>query len=133
MPARHETTRRVMRGLSSARVLAGLCELSAQLPAVAKSELHDGDFVVVTTQNSLYAIHVNGDGTYSVAGGWFDRNDADGCRVGINGCTFGGRAIKTDIVAAPGLSIEFDNGVTTTRVSEARLLRCASGAGAPLH
>jgi hypothetical protein len=36
--------------------------------------------------------------------------------VRINGCTWGGRAICEEIIAAPGLFLEFANGVTTTRI-----------------
>jgi hypothetical protein len=43
--------------------------------------------------------------------------------VRILGCTWGGRAILTDMLAAPGMFIEFDNGVQTTRIQHVRLLR----------
>ena len=50
-------------------------------------------------------------------------NESAPRRVRVNGCTFGGSAIKTDIVAAPGLFMEFDTLVCTTRIRAARLLR----------
>ena len=41
----------------------------------------------------------------------------------VLGCTWGGRAILTEMIAAPGMFIEFDNGVQTTRVREVKVLR----------
>jgi len=96
---------------------------SDRLPAVTRKDLRSGDWIVVTTCNSVYSLCLLEDGTYSVAGGWFDRQGVSPQRVGVNGCTFGGRAIKSDVVAAPGLFLEFDNRVTTTRIQEARVLR----------
>lgn len=112
------------------RTLEALARCAAQLPAVKRTDLRCGDWVVVTTRNSVYSLCLLEDGAYSVAGGWFDRNNASPQRVRVNGCTFGGRAIKTDVVAAPGLFLEFENNVTTTRIHEARVLR---GDGAACH
>ena len=94
-----------------------------RLSAVLRRDLRSGDWLVVTTRNSVYSLCLLEDGSYSVAGGWFDRNGDSPRRVGVNGCTFGGRAIKSDVVAAPGLFLEFENRVTTTRIQEARILR----------
>ncbi len=47
--------------------------------------------------------------------------ELDGVRV--VGCTWGGSAILLRMVAAPGMCIEFDNGVRTTRAREVRVLR----------
>jgi hypothetical protein len=94
-----------------------------RLPAVLRTDLRSGDWLLVKTRNSVYSLCLLEDGTYSVAGGWFDRNGDSPQRVGVNGCTFGGRAIKSDILAAPGLFLEFENRVTTTRIREARILR----------
>ena len=41
--------------------------------SVGKSDLKSGDEVLVTTENSVYSIRAHGDATYSVRGGWFDR------------------------------------------------------------
>jgi hypothetical protein len=114
------TTRPERRIGGSLEVLAAE---SDRIPAVRRADLRSGDWLVVTTRNSVYSMCLLEDGTYSVAGGWFDRNGAAPRRVGINGCTFGGRAIRCDILAAPGLFLEFDNRVTTTRIREARVLR----------
>jgi len=92
-------------------------------PAVRRADLRAGDWLVVTTRNSVYSLCLLDDGTYSVAGGWFGRDGDVPRRIGVNGCTFGGRAIRTDVVAVPGLHLEFENSVTTTRIREARVLR----------
>lgn len=82
-----------------------------------------GDRVLVMTRNSLYTIWVLGDGRYWVWGGWFDRQGISPQRVAINGCTWGGTAIKHDIVAARGLRLEFGNTVLTTRIEQIRVIR----------
>ena len=43
--------------------------------------------------------------------------------VPINGCTYGGSAIQHDVVAAPGLFLEFGNNVSTTRIQNVSLVR----------
>ncbi len=105
------------------RPLEFLAARAEHIPAVRKGDLRTGDWVVIVTRNSVYSLCVVDGGVFSVAGGWFDRNGASPQRVGINGCTFGGRAIMRDVVAAPGLCLEFDNRVTTTRIREAQVLR----------
>ncbi len=103
--------------------LAALTALTARLQAVTESDLHWGDRVIVTTRNSVYSLFVVEDGTYWVTGGWFDRHSCSPQRIRVNGCTFGGSAILTDVVAVPGLFLEFDNSVTTTRIQAARIVR----------
>ena len=46
-----------------------------------------------------------------------------GRRRRVIGCTWGGSALMTRMIAAPGMFIEFDNRVRTTRVKEVRHLR----------
>jgi hypothetical protein len=111
---------------SQVRSLAALAEQAERINAITRSALSPGDWVVVTTRNSVYSLCLLEDGNYSVAGGWFDRSGASPQRVGVAGCTFGGRAIHSEVVAAPGLFLEFDNQVTTTRIRDARILRDAS-------
>ena len=94
--------------------------------AVHKRELAWGDCVLVTTRNSVYSIWAIEDGTYAVAGGWFDQRRMSPARMGINGCTWGGSAIKHDIIAAPGLFLEFGNGVKTTRIQRVSVIRAES-------
>jgi hypothetical protein len=108
------------------RDLDALAAESDQLQVVTRADLRSGDWLVIKTRNSVYSLCLLEDGTYSVAGGWFDRNGVSPQRVGVNGCTFGGSAIKSDVVAGRGLFLEFDNRVTTTRIREARVLRSGS-------
>ncbi len=91
--------------------------------SVGKSDLKSGDEVLVTTENSVYSIRVHGDATYSVRGGWFDRQGLSPVRISISGCTWGGSVIRTNVVAACGLHLEFGNRVLTTRIREVRVIR----------
>ena len=85
-------------------------------------EVREGDWVVVRTRNSTYSLASVGNGRYQVVGGWFASEGCDNpCRV--VGCTWGGTAIHIGLVAAPGMFLEFDNGVRTTRIREVRLMR----------
>ncbi len=103
--------------------LDALLHASDRLDGIRKLDLCRGDWVVVGTRNSLYSIFSLGDGLYSVAGGWFDRKGISPTTTTINGCTWGGSAIKTDIVACRGLFLEFGNRVLTTRIQSVRLIR----------
>jgi hypothetical protein len=93
-----------------------LARAAGGLRGVRKNELRVGDTVVVRTRNSFYAIGALGNGEYAVSGGWFTENGRAPSAVTINGCTWGGQAILTDMIAAPGLFLEFGNGVRTTRI-----------------
>ncbi|MBI2956002.1 MAG: hypothetical protein HYY26_01690 [Acidobacteria bacterium] len=116
--------------MSDEPTLQARVEEARRLEPVRKSELHTGDWVLVTTKNSLYSICVLGEGLYLVSGGWFDRKGLSPQQTTINGCTWGGSAIKADIVAAPGLFLEFGNYVTTTRIRQVRVIR-GGECGAP--
>lgn len=107
---------------TEARTLDRIAEHAARLQAVRRQDLRDGDWVVITTKNSTYALCTLGEGLYSVSGGWFDRHGGPQTLT-VNGCTWGGHAIRTDIVAAPGLCLEFGNQVLTTRIREVRVIR----------
>lgn len=98
--------------------LETLVEQARSLDEVRKRDLRFGDRVLVTTRNSRYTIWVLDDDHYWVWGGWFERVGESPQRVTINGCTWGGSAIKQDIVAARGLLLEFGNRVLTTRIRE---------------
>jgi hypothetical protein len=100
---------------------------------VRKEELRVGDRLLVTTMNSRYTIWVLGDGHYWIWGGWFDRQKISPQRVSINGCTWGGSAIKRDIVAAPGLRMEFGNSVLTTRIRAVQVIRARARARAEFN
>lgn len=106
-----------------ARTVNAILEQGSVSRPVQKSELRPGDRVVVATENSVYCISVLGDSTYSVWGGWFDRQGVSPVRLSIAGCTWGGSVIKHDIVAARGLRLEFGNRVVTSRIREIRVIR----------
>jgi hypothetical protein len=109
----------------AARTLDAIVEQVSSAEPVRKADLQCGDWVLVTTKNSLYTICVLGDDLYSVSGGWFDRKALSPQRTTINGCTWGGSAINPDIVAAPGLFLEFGNQLLkTTRIQEVRVISC---------
>lgn len=84
--------------------------------AICKGDLAWGDSILVRTKNSTYWLTASGDGVYFVTGGWFDQQGFSPARVAVNGCTWGGSTIHEEILAAPGLFLEFANGVTTTRI-----------------
>lgn len=116
------------------RTLSAIAESTPDWPAVTrKQDLRLGDRVVVTTKNSVYWLDSLGGDLFYVSGGWFERAAAAAERlVTVNGCTFGGTVICTDIVAAPGLFLEFGNLVSTTRIRDVRVVRgpWAPGVGA---
>jgi hypothetical protein len=89
---------------------------------VRRADLTWGDSLFVHTKNSIYCINPAPRGWF-VWGGWFDRHGATPAIVGINGCTWGGSVLHSDILAAPGLFLEFANGVTTTRIRQVHVLR----------
>lgn len=107
----------------AARTLGAIVEHSRRLDTVHKDDLRHGDWIVVFTKNSIYSICFVGDELYAVSGGWFDRQSRAPLTVAVNGCTWGGSAIKSDILAAPGLFLEFGNRVRTTRIQRVQMFR----------
>ncbi len=107
------------------RTLDAIATNAGELNAVFKVDLEFGDLVQVTTANSTYSIYTLEDGCYSVSGGWFDSHDLSPMKTTITGCTWGGSAIKLDIVAACGLHLEFGNRVVTSRIKKINVVRCA--------
>ena len=97
-------------------MLSALVEHAGKLREVRRTDLNTGDQVFVLTANSRYHVRVAEDGWYHVTGGWFDRKSSAPVRTRIAGCTWGGSALKVDIVAACGLCLEFGNRVTTSPV-----------------
>jgi hypothetical protein len=110
-----------LRGLT----LDSLAETIDRLEGVWKRNLRWGDRVVVVTRNSVYTLRALGGDEFAVSGGWFDRTGAEDRVLRVNGCTWGGRAINEDVVAAPGLFLEFGNGVQTTRIQKVEVWRDA--------
>ena len=93
------------------QTLEAITNHAQTLEEVRKQDVRSGDRVMVTTRNSLYTLWALGDRHFLVWGGWFDRQGTSPQRVRINGCTWGGSAIKQDIIAALGLRLEFGNRV----------------------
>lgn len=105
------------------RTLNRIAEQAPQIEGVRVDAVRPGDWVIVHTRNSVYSLASLGDGRYVVAGGWFKNAGREADPVGINGCTWGGPAIHTGLIAAPGMYLEFDNGVRTTCIRQVRLVR----------
>ncbi len=116
-----------------ARSLGAIAEHKLPAGTVRKRDLAFGDRVIVTTRNSVYSLWSLDRDLFAVSGGWFDRHGDAPRTLGINGCTYGGSLIRQDVVAAPGLFLEFDNGVSTTRIREVSVMRWrgAAEAGTP--
>ena len=106
--------------------LERLASAAAVVDGVRAGDLEPGDCLVIRTRNSLYVLRVNADGTFDAEGGWFSRQDTPGTGLKVTGCTWGGSAILTRMIAAPGMFLEFGNRVRTTRISEVRHLRRAA-------
>jgi hypothetical protein len=109
--------------IARARTVDAILKGIGSFEAIRKADLHHGDRVLVATENSVYSIHVEEDGSYSISGGWFDRNGLSPASTSIAGCTWGGTAIKRDLVAARGLRLEFGNRVVTSTIREVRVIR----------
>ena len=109
--------------IAQARTVDALVQHATILDSIPKADLRSGDQVLVETENSIYTIAVLEDSSYAISGGWFDRQGVSPARISIVGCTWGGSAVKRDVVAALGLRLEFGNRVVTTRIREVRLIR----------
>ncbi len=96
--------------------LSNLTETIGEFPQLYKHKLEYGDRIYLKTVNSVYIIKVITDGEYIVSGGWFDSQKLSPHKIRILGCTWGGTVIKTDIIAAPGLCIEFGNNLITSKI-----------------
>ena len=94
-----------------------------RLDAVCRRDLKLGDCARVRTRNSTYSILVLGNDLYSVSGGWFDLKGFSPMTTTIVGCTWGGKAIKSDLIAACGLHLEFGNRVVTTAIQKVDVVR----------
>ena len=106
------------------RTLSAIVDHTERLEAVYKSDLAIGDRLIVTTRNSTYYIDSFQHGIYCVSGGWFDRQGMSPTTVAINGCTWGGHAIKEDLLAARGLHLEFENNIVTSRILNFQVIHC---------
>ncbi len=110
-----------------ARTLTKLANAAHRLDGVWKRDTRHGDWIVAKTKNSTYTLAVQNDLSVVVTGGWFAGVPSDESRVQVSGCTWGGSAILTGMLAAPGMCIEFSNGVRTTRVRDVQVIRDVVG------
>ena len=107
-------------------VLDRLVSVSSKLEGIRRGDLVPGDRLLVATRNSIYSLVARPDGRFAVSGGWYSRHAGDAGHAGepptvaVSGCTAGGNAIFTGIVAAPGLFLEFADGTRTTRIRQVR-------------
>ncbi len=109
--------------MSATMTLGDLTRHCAGAIGVRKQDLRWGDWVAVRTRNSWYTLFCLGDGLFLASGGWFQQPGRSPAAVTVAGCTWGGRALWTDVVACPGLFLEFGNGVSTTRIREVLVIR----------
>lgn len=94
-----------------------------QLEGVRRGDLAPGDRLLVSTKNSIYSLVARADGRFDISGGCFarDPDSGGGMRtLEVHGCTAGGHALFTRIVAAPGLFLELGDGTRTTRIRRVR-------------
>jgi hypothetical protein len=97
-----------------------LAEAAGIVGGVQRRDLEAGDRVVVSTRNSVYSLTAQADGSFEVSGGWFEREGAGSVRIEVLGCTAGGHALFSEHIAAPGLFMEFADGLRTTRIRTVR-------------
>jgi len=92
-------------------------KIREEIPEIIfRESLRFGDLIEVTTKNSTYMLFVVDNKNFLASGGWFGRKGRTPSRVQIPGCTWGGSAIKLDVVAVRGLCIEFQDKAVTSRV-----------------
>jgi len=98
--------------------LLNIVQESQNLSQIYKNRLRVGDQIILKTNNSVYMIKVLDNEQYIVSGGWFDKNNLPPTKTTIHGCTWGGSIIKTDIIAACGLHLEFGNKIVTSKIKK---------------
>lgn len=104
-----------------------LAEAAKVAGGVSRRELNPGDRVIVSTRNSVYSLTARSDGAFDASGGWFERHGPGPVRVEILGCNAGGHALFTEHIAAPGLFMEFADGLRTTRIRTVRRIEKRDG------
>lgn len=105
------------------RPLDLLARVADEIDGVRRPDLGVGDRLLVATKNSIYALTARPNGRFEARGGYYARQGSAAVEIGVLGCSAGGSALFTRIVAAPGLFLEFDDGTRTTRIQRVRLLR----------
>ena len=107
--------------------LDNLAEAAELVDAVKRRDLEPGDRLVISTKNSVYSLTARAGGSFDVSGGWFEREGEGTVTVEVLGCTAGGHALFTDHIAAPGLFMEFADGLRTTRIRTVRRIPARGG------
>lgn len=100
-----------------------LAEAAGVVGGVKRGDLETGDRVIVSTRNSVYSLIARTDGAFEASGGWFEREGSGSVTIEVLGCTAGGHALFTGHIAAPGLFMEFADGLRTTRIRTVRRIR----------
>jgi hypothetical protein len=117
---------------SARRPAVALGDLTCAADALAgirRGDLAPGDRLLVSTKNSIYFLVARADGRFDISGGRFAREsgpEGGTQTLAVHGCTAGGHALFTRIVAAPGLFLELGDGTRTTRIRSVR--RISAGA-----
>lgn len=106
-----------------------LARVADRLEGIRRRDVAPGDRLLVATRNSVYALVALADGSFLVSGGFYQRERGGSERVAVSGCTAGGKALFTSLVAAPGLFLEFADGTRTTRIRRVRHLPGAAAHG----
>lgn len=114
--------------ITTALPLASLVAVADTLAGVRRGDVAAGERLVVATRNSIYSLTALADGRFAVSGGWLARAGLGDRTLAVSGCTLGGRALLTDLVAAPGLFLEFGDGTATTRIRSVRRIPPESSA-----
>jgi hypothetical protein len=110
------TTTSIRRSGIRVRTLGAIAAHSLDDEVVRKRDLSIGDRVIVRTRNSIYTLISLGGDSFLVSGGWYESHGRSPAAVDVHGCTYGGSAIRSDLVAAPGLFLELSDFVLTTRI-----------------
>lgn len=105
--------------------LNSLIRTSDGFPQLKKADLSPGDWIFIATAKSVYRLHALADGSFEASGGWFDKKGLAPMRIAVSGCTWGGSAIMTRVVAACGLRVEFSNRLITSPVRRIVVIRRA--------
>ena len=103
--------------------LDSLVSAADAFDGVRRCDLGAGDRLLVSTKNSIYCLVARADGRFDISGGRFARDlgpEGGTQTLEVLGCTAGGHALFTRIVAAPGLFLELGDGTRTTRIRRVR-------------
>ena len=99
---------------SRAYSLSDLADHASSALGVRRSDVQKGDTLILHTQNSIYTAKYLGNGQFLVKGGWFSVQEDQYVQTSISGCTWGGKCIQQNLLASPGMRVEFGNRVLTS-------------------